>query len=72
MKRETQNSWLIKHFKSGRTITTLHAGRVGITNLPKRICELQELGHEFSKTWKKVRTRYGNGKVMVKEYGIGK
>ena len=67
----TQNEYLLKHFKSGKAITTLQAGRVGITNLPKRICELQNLGHEFSKTWKKVRTRYGNGKVRVKEYRAG-
>ena len=67
----TQNEYLLKHFKSGKSITTLQAHREGITSLSKRICELQELGHEFDKKWKKVRTRYGNGKVRVKEYRAG-
>ena len=67
----TQNQWLIKHFKSGKAITTLQAHREGITSLSKRICELKESGHEFTKTWKTVKTRYGNGKVRVVEYRIG-
>ena len=68
----TQNKYLLKHFKSGKSITTLQAHRAGITSLSKRICELRDLGHSFNKTWKMVKTRYGNGKVRVMEYGLGR
>ena len=67
----TQNEYLIQRFRSGKSITTLQAHREGITSLSKRICELRDIGHNFTKTWKKVKTRYGNGKVRVVEYRIG-
>jgi hypothetical protein len=67
----TQNSWLLHHLKSGHGITTLQAHRYGITSLSKRICELKDFGHNFTKTWKQVKTRYGNGTVRVVEYRIG-
>jgi hypothetical protein len=67
----TQCEYLLKHFRSGKAITTLQAHREGITSLSKRICELRDTGHSFTKTWKTVKTRYGNGKARVVEYRIG-
>ena len=64
----TQNDWLCRHLNSGKGITVLQAHRHGITSLSRRICELKEAGHVFTKVWKKVRTRYGNGKTRVLEY----
>ena len=64
----TQNDWLCRHLYSGMGITVLQAHRHGITSLSKRICELKEAGHNITKSWKKVRTRYGNGKTRVLEY----
>ena len=66
----TQLEYLIKYFRSGKSITTLQAHQEGITSLSKRICELQDNGYCFNKTWKKVKTRYGNGKVRVVEYSM--
>ena len=67
----TQNEYLLKHFRSGKSITSLKASRHGIMDLPKRVCELLKKGHDVQKKWVTVRTRYGNGKVRVVEYRIG-
>lgn len=66
----TQKEFLLKHFRSGKKLTSLVASRYGIMDLPKRICELQDDGHNIGKTPKTVKTRYGNGKVRVVEYRI--
>lgn len=66
----TQNEFIFKHFRSGKKLTSLIAHRHGIFDLPKRICELQEAGHKIKKTWKTVKTRYGNGRVRVVEYSL--
>lgn len=67
----TQNAWLLKHFKSGKTITTLQAHRFGICRLSERIRELEKR-HKINRTPKQVRSRFGRGKVRVVEYGMGK
>ena len=66
----TQNEFLISAFKAGRKLTSLHAHRLGILDLPARICELVRQGHKIKRTPKQVKTRYGNGKVRVMEYGF--
>lgn len=66
----TQNEFLISFFKSGGRITSLHAHHAGITSLPKRICELVQQGWKVKRKPKMVKTRYGNGKVRVMEYGF--
>ena len=65
----TQNDWLLKHFKSGRTITTLQAHRFGICRLSERIREIEE-GHKIKRTPKQVISRFGSGMVWVTEYGF--
>jgi len=67
----TQNEFLLRHLQSGKGITTLQAHRLGITSLAKRICEIEKNGRKIERVPKKVRTRYGNGKVRVVEYRIG-
>jgi Helix-turn-helix domain len=67
----TQNSWLLRHLKSGHGITTLQAHRYGICRLSERCRELEKAGHKIKKTPKRVGTRYGNGTVRVVEYRIG-
>lgn len=66
----TQNEALIQYFNSGKKITSLQAHRQGITSLPKRICELVQQGHKVKRKPIQVKTRYGNGKVRVMEYGF--
>ena len=66
----TQNEFLIKHFRSGKKLTSLHASRIGIMDLPKRVSELRASGIDVDRIPKKVKTRYGNGKVRVIEYGF--
>ena len=66
----TQSDVLIQRFNSGKKITSLQAHRLGITSLPKRICELVARGHKVKRKPIQVKTRYGNGKVMVMEYGF--
>jgi hypothetical protein len=68
----TQNQFLLRHLKSGKGITTLQAHRYGICRLSERCRELQDKGFRIDKEWKQVKTRYGNGKVRVVEYRIGK
>lgn len=66
----TQNECLVKHFKSGRTLTTLQAHRNGICRLSERCRELEKKGYKVKRTPRMVKTRYGNGKVRVIEYGF--
>lgn len=64
----TQLDFLINHFKSGKTITTLQAHRAGICRLSERCRELQKAGHRISKERVKVKSRFG--KVVVVRYGF--
>ena len=66
----TQLEFLIDYFNKGKKLTSLHAHRHGIMDLPKRVCELVEIGYPVKRRPKKVKTRYGNGKVRVMEYGL--
>ena len=65
----TQNEYLLKHFRSGKSITTLQAHREGICRLSERCRELEAKGHKIKRTPKYAHTRYG--KVRVVEYRIG-
>ena len=65
----TQLEYLIKHFRSGKSITTLQAHREGICRLSERCRELEAKGHKIKRTPKKVASRFG--KVRVVEYRIG-
>ena len=67
----TQLEYLLKHFRSGKSITTLQAHRMGICRLSERCRELEDKGYTINRTRKTVKTRYGNGKVRVVEYRIG-
>ncbi len=67
----TQNEFLLRYLQSGKGITTLQAHRLGIMRLSERARELERNGHRIKREPKKVRTRYGNGKVRVVEYRIG-
>ena len=67
----TQNDFLIRYLNSHKGITTLQAHRMGICRLSERCRELEAKGHKIKRTPKKVKTRYGNGKVRVVEYRIG-
>ena len=66
----TQNEFLIQTFKAGSKLTSLHAHRLGIMDLPSRICELVAQGYKVKRKPIQVKTRYGNGKVRVMEYGF--
>ena len=66
----TQNEYLISTFKAGRKITTLQAHRKGICRLSERCRELEKAGHKIKRKPIQVKTRYGNGKVRVMEYGF--
>ena len=65
----TQLQFLINHFKSGKSITTLQAHREGICRLSERCRELEKKGHKIKRTPKKVASRFG--KVRVIEYRAG-
>jgi hypothetical protein len=72
----TQNEFLLKHLRSGKSITSLQAHKLGITSLAKRICEIESTNqnwkrkNQIKKIWKTVKTRYGKGKTRVIEYSI--
>ena len=70
----TQNEFLLKHLRSGKSITSLQAHKLGITSLAKRICEIERkycYGLDLiDRKWITVKTRYGNGKTRVIEYSI--
>lgn len=63
----TQNEFLIRYLKSGKSITSLQAHRYGITSLSKRMCEIEKSFY-IVRSWKNVKTRYGSGKTRVVEY----
>lgn len=65
----TQNEFLLKHFKSGKTMTTLQAHREGICRLSERVRELQRAGHRIKVERIGVKSRWGR-KVKVARYGI--
>lgn len=65
----TQNEWLLKWFKSGKTITFLQATREGICSLQSRISELKRKGYDIDGPMIVVKSRWGR-KVRVKRYGL--
>lgn len=68
--KNSQANRLLELFKSGGTITSLHAYRdLGITQLATRITELEQQGHIINRTWIKVTNRF-NEECRVKEYSL--
>jgi hypothetical protein len=73
----TQNEFLLKHLKSGKSITTLQAHQFGICRLSERIRELEKKGHKIAHNSKTVFSRFGTitgdqGKARVVEYKLEK
>ena len=57
-----------KYLERGHKITSLDAREeLGIIDLPKRMSELREMGIEFKKRWKRVKSRF-DGDTRVMEY----
>jgi len=64
----TQNSIILSHLKSGKSITPLEALKLcGSLRLSERIRELQFAGNKISKHWVTVETRFGK-RARVMEY----
>ena len=65
---KTQNLRLLEWLKK-KTITSLTAvTELGIISLPRRISDLEEMGHMINRsTWVEVDNRFGQ-KVRVKKY----
>jgi hypothetical protein len=56
----TQKERLKKHLMQGHTISRLEGwDRLGIIELPARICELKADGYDIITQYEKVRNRYG-------------
>lgn len=72
MKKATQMSELLKHFKRGIWISQVKAfDLVGTTRLSAKIFDLKKLGHEFELRKKAGKNRYGNP-FHVTEYRLKK
>ena len=56
----TQNTRLLAHFRSGKTITVREGmNRLGIGSTPRRILDLKEAGHNITDVWETGKgTRY--------------
>ena len=66
---KSQNKMLIEHFEECGSISNVEAQAVyKIRSLPRRICDLKEIGYEFSREWKKDLT----GQIYVRYYLIGR
>lgn len=59
MARITQKELVLEYLKDHKKITSFTAAWIlGIMDLPKRICELQDMGYKFERTWKTKKNRY--------------
>ena len=66
---KSQNKMLIEHFEECGSISNVEAQAVyKIRSLPRRICDLKEIGYEFSRERKKDLT----GQRYVRYYLIGR
>lgn len=65
----TQNEFLLKEFRKGRTFTTLQAHREGVCRLSERARELDRMGVNIKRERIKVKSRWGR-KVWVVRYGL--
>ena len=67
---KSQNQALLKYMQNHPYITSWTAvDKLGIVSLPKRICELTNMGHDIDKDWLEGKNRYGN-KVRVRRYWL--
>lgn len=72
MKKQSQMSELLKHFKKGIWISQVKAfDLVGTTRLSAKIFDLKKLGHTFTTRVKSGKNRYGND-FRVTEYRLNK
>jgi hypothetical protein len=67
MKREkrTQRRWVMDYLFRNKSIDRVKAAESGIFELPKRICELRELGVPIEREFKSIPTRWGNTSICV-------
>ena len=62
---------MLDHMKKHGSITTKDIQvKLGICSPTWRWHELKEAGYQFGWRWTKMKTRYGERKVKVKEYHI--
>ena len=71
-KKPTQKDRVLQYIKDYGSITRFEAfTELGITELPKRICELQDLGFKFNKEWLTRKNRYGDPVSFI-QYSLSK
>ena len=63
----TQNEYILIQLPHG-PMTAKKAIKACIYRLASRISDLRKLGYDIKDRWKKVRTRWGCGRTMIKEY----
>jgi hypothetical protein len=69
---QTQNEFLFDLLLSGKSITQKEGWeKYGICRVQARIHELERIkGLKINHSWKKVKTRYGDGETRVMEYSL--
>lgn len=69
---KTQRERVREYMERNGSITSLQAiNELGVMDLPRRICDLNELGVPIRKKRIKVRNRYGETKHVI-QYSIDK
>lgn len=63
----TQVESVLKYLNDFGSITTFESyEQLGITRLPSRIWDLEQLGYEFEKQWISKKNRYGKAISFIK------
>ena len=71
-KTNSQQKRILKYLSNHNSITRLEAWEaLGISELPKRISELRQIGYPIDDEWREVVNRYGE-RTRVKAYSIAK
>ena len=61
--KQNQKMRLYDYLKTHKSIDRIEAQKIGIGELPSRICELRKLGFEFEKGWNSYTSQYGDYEV---------